>query len=194
MCLPMTAAMLTVPVRSAQKGHVPDGRHATSAGWEPGTNGCANRSTGPGLFKADIATVSRNNGAIEAAFRLLLHAQVGERDAIDVRLTIEGGHECDRPPRPKALPSRRGAISRSANAEGAGIQNRSFSASCTLNGSPGPMPGDPRESPIVSPMRPSPPPTRLPGCARLTRLKMLNISRRSCARTWFCNGMFLNTE
>jgi len=59
--------------------------------WEPGTNGCANRSTGPGVFKADSATVSRNHGAIEAAFRLPLHAQVGERDSIDVRLTIEGG-------------------------------------------------------------------------------------------------------
>jgi hypothetical protein len=46
--------------------------------WEPGTNGCANRSTGP-------------DGAIEVAFRLPLHAQVGERDSIDVRLTIEGG-------------------------------------------------------------------------------------------------------
>jgi hypothetical protein len=59
--------------------------------WEPGTNGCANRSTGPGVFKADSATVSRNHGAIEVAFRLPLHAQVGERDSIDVRLTIEGG-------------------------------------------------------------------------------------------------------
>jgi hypothetical protein len=59
--------------------------------WEPGTNGCANRSTGPGVFRADSATVSRNSGAIEAAFRLQLHARVGERDSVDVRLTIEGG-------------------------------------------------------------------------------------------------------
>ena len=59
--------------------------------WEPGKNGCANRSTGPGVFKADSATVSRDNGAIEAAFRLRLHAGVGERDSLDVRLTIEGG-------------------------------------------------------------------------------------------------------
>jgi hypothetical protein len=59
--------------------------------WESGKNGCANRSTGPGVFTADSATVSRNNGAIEAAFRLPLHAKVGERDSLDVRLTIEGG-------------------------------------------------------------------------------------------------------
>src|SRR4029079_16339405 len=59
--------------------------------WEPGANGCANRSTGPGVFKADSATVSRNNGAIDAAFRLQLHARPGERDSVDVRLTVEGG-------------------------------------------------------------------------------------------------------
>jgi hypothetical protein len=59
--------------------------------WEPGKNGCAYRSTGPGVFRADGATVSRTNGVIEASFRLQLHARVGERDSVGVRLTIEGG-------------------------------------------------------------------------------------------------------
>jgi len=59
--------------------------------WEPGTDGCASRSTGPGVFKADRAAVSRNTGAIEARFRLPLHARVGEPDFLDVRLTIDGG-------------------------------------------------------------------------------------------------------
>src|SRR5439155_2134950 len=58
-------------------------------------------------------------------------------------------------------------------------QKRNFSATCTFNGSPGPMPGEPRESSMVSPILPSPPPTRLPGCARFTRSKMLNISIRN---------------
>jgi hypothetical protein len=59
--------------------------------WEPAKNNCANRSTGPGVFRADSATVSRNNGAIAAAFRLPLHARIGDRDSVDVRLTVEGG-------------------------------------------------------------------------------------------------------
>src|SRR5258708_2620583 len=58
-------------------------------------------------------------------------------------------------------------------------QNRNFKATCTLNGSPGPMPGWPDDAPRVDPMRPSELPTLALGGPRFTRLKMLNISTRN---------------
>src|SRR5579872_5301279 len=62
-----------------------------------------------------------------------------------------------------------------------------------LNGSPGPMPGAPLKSPIVSLARP--PPEIDPGPeARLMRLKVLYISARSCSFSRSLIGMFLITE
>jgi hypothetical protein len=55
--------------------------------WEPGWNGCASRSTGPGVFNADGATVSRKGDVIDASFRLGLHVH----DHLDVRIVIERG-------------------------------------------------------------------------------------------------------
>ena len=42
--------------------------------WEPGRSGCSSRSTGPGVFRAEHATVTApsQSGAVEARFRLQL--------------------------------------------------------------------------------------------------------------------------
>jgi hypothetical protein len=57
--------------------------------WEPGTAGCASRSTGPGVFHADHATVSQSaqDGPVALSFRLPTHL----RPFVDVRLVIEDG-------------------------------------------------------------------------------------------------------
>jgi len=58
--------------------------------WEPGASGCASRSTGPGVFLGDRATVSRSSdGSIAAAFRLGTHSTA--RPFVDVRLLVERG-------------------------------------------------------------------------------------------------------
>src|SRR4051794_16795056 len=42
--------------------------------WEPGASGCAARSTGPDVFRADAATVSRDRRGVTAVeFRLETH-------------------------------------------------------------------------------------------------------------------------
>jgi hypothetical protein len=60
--------------------------------WEPGASGCASRSTGPGVFHADQATVSRSTDVdvITAAFRLQLHS-AKPPSFLDVRLVVEDG-------------------------------------------------------------------------------------------------------
>jgi hypothetical protein len=56
--------------------------------WEAGASGCVSRSTGPGVFLGDRATVSRSSdGSIAAAFRLGTHSST--RPFIDVRLLVE---------------------------------------------------------------------------------------------------------
>ena len=59
--------------------------------WEPGRSGCASRSTGPGVFHPEAATVMRSaqSGAYEVRFRLGTHSTT--RPFIDVRLLVEGG-------------------------------------------------------------------------------------------------------
>ena len=58
--------------------------------WEPGRLGCGSRSTGPTVFKGDEAHVTQAGGAIEATFRVQLHARPGslDRDHLDIRLVI----------------------------------------------------------------------------------------------------------
>src|SRR5947207_10055252 len=68
-----------------------------------------------------------------------------------------------------------------------------FAASCRLNGSPGPSPGAPLKSPIVSRTVPSEPTDPAP-VARLIRLKTLNISARSCNFIRSVMPMFLITD
>src|SRR6266404_5328811 len=68
-----------------------------------------------------------------------------------------------------------------------------FTASCMVNGSPGPSPGAPLKSPIVSFTTPLEPTEPAPA-ARLIRLKRLNISERSCTFTRSVIGMSLKTE
>jgi len=60
--------------------------------WEPGASGCATRSTGPGLFHADKATVSRSvhSGPTALSFRLQTHSTT--RPFIDVRLLVDDGN------------------------------------------------------------------------------------------------------
>ncbi len=58
--------------------------------WEAGASGCASRSTGPGVFPGDRATVSHSSdGSITAAFRLGTHSSV--RPFVDVQLLVEHG-------------------------------------------------------------------------------------------------------
>jgi hypothetical protein len=59
--------------------------------WEPGSSGCADRSTGPGVFQADQATVSRSGraGPITLGFRLGTHSLA--RPFVHVRLVVEDG-------------------------------------------------------------------------------------------------------
>jgi hypothetical protein len=58
--------------------------------WESGTDNCATRDTGPGVFKADEATVSTDNVGVRASFRLGLHGLSPQPDHLDVRLVIAG--------------------------------------------------------------------------------------------------------
>ena len=59
--------------------------------WEPGAAGCASRSTGPTVFHADQANVSRQtSGApVSVNFRLGTHSTT--RPFIDVQLIVESG-------------------------------------------------------------------------------------------------------
>jgi hypothetical protein len=58
--------------------------------WQAGKSGCDSRSTGPGVFPAYQATVSRSSGgSTTAAFRLGTHSRM--RPFIDVRLLVERG-------------------------------------------------------------------------------------------------------
>ena len=59
--------------------------------WEPGTEGCASRSTGPDVFEADRAAVTKTEGAVHARFRLPLHGVAPRRDHVDVRVVIDSG-------------------------------------------------------------------------------------------------------
>src|SRR5687768_9132925 len=53
--------------------------------WGPGASGCASRSTGPGVFRADQATVSQSPPTA-VGFRLGTHSAT--RPFIDVRMVI----------------------------------------------------------------------------------------------------------
>ena len=57
--------------------------------WEPGRSGCASRSTGPTVFRAEGATVTppAASGAIEVHFKLQLMVS----GARDIRLVLEDG-------------------------------------------------------------------------------------------------------
>ena len=57
--------------------------------WEPGASGCASRSTGPGVFHAEAATVSQTTktGPTAISFRLQTHSAT--HPFIDVRLVVE---------------------------------------------------------------------------------------------------------
>ena len=68
-----------------------------------------------------------------------------------------------------------------------------FAAICMLNGSPGPSPGAPLKSPIVSFTTPFEPTDPAPD-AKFMRLNKLNISARSCNFTRSFMGMFLITD
>ena len=60
--------------------------------WEPGTAGCRNRSTGPGVFDAEVGTVNRPSpsGVIEFSFRMPLHARpLVDPPFIDLALVID---------------------------------------------------------------------------------------------------------
>jgi hypothetical protein len=59
--------------------------------WEPGSSGCADRSTGPGVFQADQAVVSRPapTGPITLGFRLGTHSRT--RPFVQIRLVVEHG-------------------------------------------------------------------------------------------------------
>lgn len=57
--------------------------------WEPGTPGCASRSTGPGVFHAENAAVSQlaQAGPVTLRFRLPTHSVT--HPFVDVRLLME---------------------------------------------------------------------------------------------------------
>jgi hypothetical protein len=59
--------------------------------WQPGGSDCGSRSTGPGVFHPEAATVTRSaqRDAYEVGFRLGTHSST--RPFIDVRLLVEGG-------------------------------------------------------------------------------------------------------
>ena len=59
--------------------------------WEPGSDGCGSRSTGPDVFKAQQGAVTKSLGAVRAGFRLPLHGIPPQRDHLDVRLVIAAG-------------------------------------------------------------------------------------------------------
>src|ERR1700722_16933397 len=72
-------------------------------------------------------------------------------------------------------------------------QKMTFPTSCRLNGSPGPIPGAPLKSPMVSLTTPVLPTENAPD-ERLIRLKRLYISARSCTQNRSLTVKFLNTE
>jgi hypothetical protein len=80
---------LSVPSRPLCVAVDPDDAHGVWW-WEPGESGCASKSTGPGVFHAENASVARYKGsqAIELRFRIPLH---GPPDFVDVALTVENG-------------------------------------------------------------------------------------------------------
>ena len=57
--------------------------------WQPGRSGCASRSTGPGVFAADRATVSPpgRDGSVAVSFRLQTHSQ--REPYREIRLILE---------------------------------------------------------------------------------------------------------
>jgi hypothetical protein len=59
--------------------------------WIPGESGCTSRSSGPGVFHADQATVKRATapGATSLSFRLSTHSRT--RPFTDVLLVVEDG-------------------------------------------------------------------------------------------------------
>lgn len=59
--------------------------------WQPGRSGCSTRSTGPGVFHAEEATVlpATPSGAIEVGFRMPVHSLTSP--FADVRLVLESG-------------------------------------------------------------------------------------------------------
>jgi hypothetical protein len=63
--------------------------------WEPGSSGCASRSTGPGVFHAEHPMVAASGGSepIEVHFTVPLKAAPGSTlpRVADVRLVVEAG-------------------------------------------------------------------------------------------------------
>jgi hypothetical protein len=63
--------------------------------WEPGRSGCSSRSTGPGVFRAEHATVAApsQSGAIEVRFRLQLIVGPGSTmpDFADLEILLQDG-------------------------------------------------------------------------------------------------------
>src|SRR3984893_13965415 len=61
--------------------------------WEPGRTGCSSRSTGPGVFRADAATVAARPAAIHVRFHLPLIVSPGSTmpSFADVRLALQDG-------------------------------------------------------------------------------------------------------
>src|SRR5947209_5138507 len=72
-------------------------------------------------------------------------------------------------------------------------QKTILAAICKLNGSPGPSPGAPLKSPMVSLTNPVEPTDAAP-LARFFRLNKLYISARSCSRSLSVIGKFLKTD
>jgi hypothetical protein len=64
--------------------------------WEPGASGCSTRSTGPGVFKGENASVSpsTDSGATDILFRLQLITGPDSTapSFLDVRLVLKGSH------------------------------------------------------------------------------------------------------
>ena len=59
--------------------------------WEPGATGCSSRSTGPGVFHAELAKVSQSaqGGPVALSFRLPIHSM--QAPFVDLQLKIEDG-------------------------------------------------------------------------------------------------------
>jgi hypothetical protein len=59
--------------------------------WQPGASGCASRSTGPEVFHANQAAVSRltRSEVTTVAFCLQTHSATATRSFVDVRLLVE---------------------------------------------------------------------------------------------------------
>jgi hypothetical protein len=64
--------------------------------WEPGQSGCSTRSTGPGVFHADGATVvaTAASAPIDVRFRLQRIVGPGSTQSpfVDIQLTIQDGY------------------------------------------------------------------------------------------------------